>query len=52
MLVKDIPLRIGEIARNKKPISMSNKNYENLCKLSVYTPNLKIFCETAIRNAK
>lgn len=43
---------MNEIAKNKKPSNMSNANYENICKLSPYTSNLKNFCESLLRNAK
>jgi hypothetical protein len=52
VLVKDTPLKINEIIRQKKPINISTKNYENLCKLSCYTPNMKIFTEAVLKNPK
>lgn len=52
ILVRDTPLKMSQIARQKKPISISSKNYENLCKITGYTTNLKNFSETALRNAK
>lgn len=52
ILIKDTPLKISEATRGKKPINISNKNYENICKISAYTPNLKIFSETVLRYVK
>lgn len=40
------------MSRNKKPINISNKNYDNICKLSNYTHNLKGFADVVLKYAK
>ena len=52
ILAKDIPLKAVEGARSKKPMSISNKNYENICKLMQYSPNLKTFCDNVVKSPK
>lgn len=45
-------MKISEIARNKKPTTLSTKNYENACKIAGYTPNLKTFSDCVLRSPK
>jgi hypothetical protein len=52
ILLKDTPLKAGEMPRSKKPINISNKNYDYICKLAYYTPNLKGFSDIVLRFAK
>lgn len=52
ILIKDTPMKISEIARNKKPTTLSTKNYENACKIAGYTPNLKTFSDCVLRSPK
>ena len=41
-----------EVNRSKKPLYISNKNYDNILKLSQYSPGLKLFCEQILKNPK
>ena len=43
ILTKDTPLKMIEVNRAKKPNFISNKNYDNVLKLSQYSPALKLF---------
>ena len=52
ILAKEIPLKISEVNRQKKPLAFSNKNYDNLFKICQYSPSLKSFFEAALRTPK